>query len=124
MVETHNGKGDWFVWGDDKDTTRSLRIVRIGASFKLYVDGVLEATVDTTNGVVSAYGGKPNTTGGTGDPVACNEWIKQRVADMFGSSENEIAFGVVAHIGGNIYNNAGIGNLKIITDESVIAQYK
>jgi hypothetical protein len=73
---------------------------------------------------VSAYGNRPNTTGGTGNPTACNDWIKQRVLDMFSSSENEIAFGIVAHIGSNVYNNAGIGNLKIITDENVINQYK
>ena len=124
MVETHNGNGDWYKWDSVDDVTHTVRIVRIGASFILYVDGKLETTIDTINGVVSAYGNRPNTTGGTGNVTACNEWIKQRVADMFASSENEIAVGIVAHIGGNIYNNAGIGNFSITTDPDVVGQYK
>ena len=40
------------------------------------------------------------------------------------SLEKTRNIGIVAHIGGNIYNNAGIGNFSITTDPDVVGQYK
>ncbi len=129
MVETHNGLDYYYPRDNFADVTHNFKLVRLGTTLKVYVDGELSMIVDPQNGVKMYVDGKVvnKVHTGPGNMTDCENWIKRQVNTMFGQNGGDIAIGYKVNVNTEntgILNCAGFRNTTLTTDPAVVEQYK